>query len=675
MIEGEGGLLEWLGTFDGVTTEGASIGTLADGVALADALACIAPDYFSTQGITREVNGNWALGRSNLKSVVTGLEGFYHEVLGKDAQFSSADLTAAAKGTGEEDLMKVARLLVGAAISCEDKSKHVQAIMGMSLEGQAAMQQVIQQTMAGVTDFDGPGMRGGEGVQELEILVDSLREDNAALQIQLEEEAQERSGLEKEKAALLEKLHEAEVASDMKNAQDHSEVTARMLAEVRESLEEKESECEELRGKVEVSESQLEAEASLRSKLQVEMRQIADELDLSQAKAASLTKAEATVEKYKKRIEEMSGIADRLKEVEDQNASYLDQILELESEKKTIPLLKAKIEQYKDEKLEMERARFQAESAVAVKEAEVERLEAELSEVQKTRVLLEEEIEGHKVDASEQDAVEGGGLGVFESSTGFRERVARLQQENELLKAKLSGSGAAGSDSTTVALLESQLEDAQRAKEERSQDAIAAKRRVNVLESEVARLAPLAEGGGKTKEMELVQEHLMEQLKKCEGEKNEVTAKLDKLENYAKKMVIKYTEVIDKVKREVEDRDERYKHLQEQMKETKVAHKREEKLLVSSLYELGMVRARQLSLSVSLLRTNTHLQDYDIALSPNAVCPLSTLVLFSQPILFSLFQQVIEKKLQHTVEPSRAVLAPSNAGGTKDEGSWMSKQR
>lgn len=55
------------------------------------------------------------------------------------------------------------------------------------------------------------------------------------------------------------------------------------------------------------------------------------------------------MEKYKRRLEDMAELRQQVKELDDLNSKYLDQMLKLESTAKTIPTLTAKIEQYKNQ--------------------------------------------------------------------------------------------------------------------------------------------------------------------------------------------------------------------------------------------------------------------------------------------------------------------------------------
>jgi len=64
---------------------------------------------------------------------------------------------------------------------------------------------------------------------------------------------------------------------------------------------------------------------------------------------------EATVEKYKRRLEDMAELRQQVKELDDLNSKYLDQMLKLESTAKTIPTLTTKIEQYKNQVMQTRR--------------------------------------------------------------------------------------------------------------------------------------------------------------------------------------------------------------------------------------------------------------------------------------------------------------------------------
>ncbi|CAM9959914.1 unnamed protein product, partial [Discosporangium mesarthrocarpum] len=145
----EAGIVEWVNTFD-LSAPCSSVLQLADGVALGQMLLKIAPGLFDLSTFQQEVGDNWFLKLNNLKKLVFNLKAFYAEHLGKEADFSDLDLTAVAREGSPEGMRALVQPLVGAAVTCSAKAHYIQAIMQMSVEGQATMQQMAQQAMGGM---------------------------------------------------------------------------------------------------------------------------------------------------------------------------------------------------------------------------------------------------------------------------------------------------------------------------------------------------------------------------------------------------------------------------------------------------------------------------------------------------------------------------------------------
>lgn len=53
---------------------------------------------------------------------------------------------------------------------------------------------------------------------------------------------------------------------------------------------------------------------------------MADELDVMRVKATELSKLEATVEKYKQKLDQAASARQHIKDLGDQNSKYLDQV-------------------------------------------------------------------------------------------------------------------------------------------------------------------------------------------------------------------------------------------------------------------------------------------------------------------------------------------------------------
>ncbi len=401
---------------------------------------------------------------------------------------------------------------------------------------------------------------------------------------------------------------------------------------LRSTIEEKDLELSESYSALEAAEMKLEAEISLHSKLECDLRRVADELDLAQDRSNRLEKAEAVVDKYKKRIEALSGLKDRLAESEKQTAAYLEQALTLERENKIIPTLKKKIDQYKDEKIELERVAFQSQSSLSLKSDELVRLRKELEEAIEAKMFFEEQVISSKEQQNKQHSSGGdydepgddGSLnsrevidvlveeecgGLFENTTNLKEQLVRLQKENEMLR-----SSTTVSESEQLEILKSRLEDAERILKERSCDALTAKRESAELEQRChtlghklsklhekradsiaryeERIVQLTSEVEAAEGLELTVSQLANQLKEKDGIIIDQQSNLEKLEAYAKTTLTKFAkQYVDKLQSTsvmLKERQEYVNFLEAKLKLDRDESKREEQLLMSAVYELGM---------------------------------------------------------------------------------------
>ncbi|CAM9506371.1 unnamed protein product [Ectocarpus sp. 12 AP-2014] len=472
--------------------------------------------------------------------------------------------------------------------------------------------------------------------------------EDAMLELRRERERESalRTEAEKEVAALKERIVELEAHAQARSARD--EETSSMSASLQlamSSLEDKEAGLQQALQDTRVSESKLAQESKARAEKEFELRQMEDELDIAKAKASQLTKMEATVEKYKRRLEDMAELRQQVKELDDLNSKYLDQMLKLESTAKTIPTLTMKIEQYKDQAVGLERQNFEASSAVVVKETEVQRLREELEAALQAKMFFEDELialrdqnKAH-ADAAEEDPSKGNQRDLFEGAANraeLREQVARKDREIALLKAQVAeGGGQDGEGGSRLEVLESQLEDALRVKDERSAEALAAKRnaadleqknnkleqlvsemkgapqsaaqaekssaKIQSMKEEMDRLRVLADD---RERLSMTAQSMEDRLKERETQVNNLQTDKEKLESYTKKTLHKFQDkymvAISHCKAQIAEKNEKIDYLESKISQDKAASKREERLLMSSVYELGMdIIERQLKSSVS----------------------------------------------------------------------------
>jgi chromosome segregation ATPase len=105
--------------------------------------------------------------------------------------------------------------------------------------------------------------------------------------------------------------------------------------------------------------------------------------------AARLARAEATIDKYQKKLDEMMPLKKQNAEYLDKMDKYVDQIYELESANKSLNKM---IEQYRDKNVELEREKYEALSSQQMQAFEVNRLTSDLDAASDAKRFLEEEL-------------------------------------------------------------------------------------------------------------------------------------------------------------------------------------------------------------------------------------------------------------------------------------------
>lgn len=228
-------------------------------------------------------------------------------------------------------------------------------------------------------------------------------------------------------------------------------------------LEEQETEGEHWRLEVDRLKEKLRVEKEKAEKADEAQRRLADEVDVLREKAHALQDMEGTIEKYKARLEQAAEAKQHCRDLEGQNAKYLDQIMALEEEAKaTVPALRKVVDQYKDKVLELERERYQAVESRQLKEAEMGRMKEEVAAGLEAKRFLTEECQelkralqaaqrqqhggimpqgqgGAVVPVTGGGGGGGGGLSLFEDPLEIKEKLGRLERENKMLRKKMEG--------------------------------------------------------------------------------------------------------------------------------------------------------------------------------------------------------------------------------------------
>lgn len=222
---------------------------------------------------------------------------------------------------------------------------------------------------------------------------------------------------------------------------------------------------------------------------------------------------------------------------------------------------------------------------------------------------MEEELASARSEL-ETDEGDGNVHNLLESAAALKEQNKRL--ERELKVAKHASTGGAGGDvaklQDDIALLTAELEDTKSAKKEREEAMYASKRALAEMTMEYEKMVKQVqenEGAGgagnsaaiKEAEQQLNQRAntirmLEDKLKEKETQINKLEQDKMKLETFAKKTVAgfkeKYMNVLHRITAEKKTLEGRLHAVISKNERNQETHRREERLLLSSMYEIGV---------------------------------------------------------------------------------------
>ncbi|KAK1946464.1 Protein Hook 3 [Phytophthora citrophthora] len=474
-----------------------SLEDLCDGVFLSKIMHHIDSDYVNLEQINEQPGGNWALKSNNLKTLLRAVELFYTDELGQICHADElVDPLLIAKENDVHEVAKLTELLLGCAVQCPNKSEYIHPIMQMGPSEQASLMHAIENLMhrfqptspggassrrnsiahgASFDEMVSPSssasvsaIAAGSSAEALAAQLAQALERSSSMELRyLDMEREKRELTERFERTLTEHRELADKYTALESERDQlrSDRQSTLTRDNKKIQQIVDNEVHALQ--MQMEEKDLELNRVKRESgerlmmLENEVRRQADELDISRSKLGTLNKLEASVIKYKKKLEEMNSLRAQVRELENLNAQYLDKVVDLESTIKTMPGLKSLVEKYKNQVVELETANVQASSNLNVKEQKIRRLQEELDSALGGKEFLESQVEELRTQlssmqyresnddamaAGESSAVNGGGLSADvllgrDSVSGLRERVARLERENTELK---SGNADAG---------------------------------------------------------------------------------------------------------------------------------------------------------------------------------------------------------------------------------------
>ncbi len=513
---------------------------------------------------------NWALKSSNLRKLVRNLEYYCHEDLSKDAPESFREISSnigKISRTGEASAIEpLVELVAAVAVTCPQKSEFVGRIMSMSSESQIEMKGIIESSLQRLEDYNDLDPDDEDFNEEDPEMVFS--EEMVEPDVGATEEAKSLFGANHHKAsgdaeALEQELLDAkrELATQKSQMTEIREDAAKSQSKLRALVEDLQDRLARRQDELITSEEELRDATNdlddLKSRvgeLEEEKAQLADELDLASAKASQLHKAEATVMAYKKKLEGVGVMNQQMTDLEDQAAGYLRQIMDLEAEVKKTATLQRQVDSLTKKLGITEKEKSDATDSLKSTTSEISKLKDTLASAEKAKKLYMDELkELREKQAVDTDDVGFEGFdGQAQVSTAQREKTMRLEIENSRLKAELEKLKGGASAEDAAPAISQEMMDASKAK-------------IDALK---------------------------EQLDKKIAENKKIVSDKDKLEAYTKRTLAKFQDkylvALQECKAKLKEKQDKIELLESRSATEKTAQKREERLLSSTIFELGL---------------------------------------------------------------------------------------
>uniref|UniRef100_A0A3B5RE91 Hook microtubule-tethering protein 1 n=1 Tax=Xiphophorus maculatus TaxID=8083 RepID=A0A3B5RE91_XIPMA len=463
MEDGETTLVEsliiWLQTFN-TPAPCSTVEELTTGAAMSQALHQIDPTWFNeawTSRIKTDVEDNWRL-----------------KVIAQDiSYFPLPDVSRVAEHAEPVEMGRLLQLILGCAVRCEQQQEYIQIIMTMEESVQHVVMKAIQEvgtlTLQLLSAYFNPHQHKTPNESCTDIFVPG---QVAAL-------LEERNSLLAENDVLTDR------ASQLDTFDDPSTPSGRKHSQLQQQLETLQEEnfrleaakddyrihCEELEKQL----VELQHRNDELTSLAEESRALKDELDVLRNCSDRVVILEASVETYKRKLENLGDLKRQVKLLEENNMIYMQNSVTLEEELRKANAARAQLESYKRQVQDLHNKLSEETRRADIMAFEMKKLEEKHETVlkEKERIIIERDSlkeinEELRCTQAQQDQLSQSGILPSGSPSHenlaaelipieYREKVIRLQHENKLLRVQQEEY-----EQEKIATLQTQLEEAEK---------------------------------------------------------------------------------------------------------------------------------------------------------------------------------------------------------------------
>uniref|UniRef100_A0A8C1WWH7 Hook microtubule tethering protein 2 n=1 Tax=Cyprinus carpio TaxID=7962 RepID=A0A8C1WWH7_CYPCA len=618
---------------------------LTSGVAIAHVLNKIDSSWFNETWLSRikEDGGtNWRLKVSNLKKILQSMMEYYHDVLGQQVCDEHVpDVCLIGEMGDVTELGRLLQLVLGCAVSCDQK----QGTQDITSPGSHDQSHDLTDRM-GLGFLHYLTFSRPVDPQSRKYYFLSEETDNRdythrcrELQQQVSVLMEEKSSLQVELQSLRERLNQCEppdVSSTITNKK------LLLLQSQMEQLQEESYRLESSRDDLRVRADVLEREVTdlqLRNEeltsLAQEAQSLKDEMDILRHSSARVSRLEAMVETYKRKLEDLGDLRRQVRLLEERNHVYMQRTCELEEEQRRANTIRSQLDTYKRqheyytkhsaEAMKAEKWQFEYKNLNDKYETLLKEREKLICERDTLRETTEElrcaQVQQQCLtDSLSADSGAVGSLAAEIMPTELRDTVVRLQQENKTLCVQEE------SYRHRLEELQTQLEDSQRSQNTLETQNRLSQQQISELSAQVEELQrALQEQDSKTEDVKKLHEahsdlqrkreviddlepHVDSNMAKKIDELQEILKKKDedmrRMEERYKRYVEKARTVIKTLdpkqkssappaevqvlKNQLTEKDRKIQHLEHDFERTRSRHEQEEKLIISAWYNMGM---------------------------------------------------------------------------------------
>ncbi|XP_074835985.1 protein Hook homolog 2 isoform X2 [Carettochelys insculpta] len=350
-----GSLLTWLQTFR-VPSPCRTYQDLTSGVPIAQVLHRIDSSWFNEAWLLRikdDPGGNWRLKVSNLKKIVQSVLEYSQDVLGHQiSECHLPDVSLIGEFSDTAELGKLLQLVLGCAISCEKKQEHIQQIMTLEESVQHLVMEAIQELMtkdpsdtpASETygNFDNQSRKYYFLSEDLEE-PDDTRQRCQDLEQQISGLMEEKNSLTLENKALRSRLESDTGGKKLLLLQTQLAQLQEETFRLESGREDLRTRCEELEREVQELQHRNEELSSLAEEAQA----LKDEMDVLRHSSDKVSKLEAAVDAYKKKLQDLGDLRRQVRLLEERNTVYMQRTCELEEELRKANAVRAQLETHR----------------------------------------------------------------------------------------------------------------------------------------------------------------------------------------------------------------------------------------------------------------------------------------------------------------------------------------